>query len=200
MTHRQGSHVGPETTKALLPHRHPLLLVDRVLSVDPASAAIEAVRHISANEPVFAGHFPHLSIWPGVYTIEGLGQSSQLLQTILRIKERAEANGRTWSQVLNALQAYERGLLSEGTRYENDDQAAKHLLLDVATPTTIGLSGAVDIRFYRPVLAGERLHYHVRRTHIVDDCARFETIAKVDGTCVARGTLTGSLPVRRTSE
>ncbi len=63
---------------AALPHRYPMLLVDRVedLVVDERIAAIKAV---SINEPFFAGHFPGRPIMPGVLIVEALAQAAGIL-------------------------------------------------------------------------------------------------------------------------
>ena len=63
---------------AALPHRYPMLLVDRVeeLILDRSIAAIKAV---SINEPFFAGHFPGRPIMPGVLQIEALAQAAGIL-------------------------------------------------------------------------------------------------------------------------
>lgn len=63
---------------ALLPHRYPLLLVDRVLELVP-NERILAYKDISVNEEVFNGHFPGAPIFPGVLTIEALAQASGIL-------------------------------------------------------------------------------------------------------------------------
>lgn len=63
---------------ALLPHRYPLLLVDRVLELVP-NERILAYKNISVNEEVFTGHFPGAPIFPGVLTIEALAQASGIL-------------------------------------------------------------------------------------------------------------------------
>ena len=63
---------------ALLPHRYPLLLVDRVLELVP-NERIFAYKNISVNEEVFNGHFPGAPIFPGVLTIEALAQASGIL-------------------------------------------------------------------------------------------------------------------------
>jgi 3-hydroxyacyl-[acyl-carrier-protein] dehydratase len=62
----------------LLPHRYPLLLVDRVLELVP-NERILAYKNISVNEEVFNGHFPGAPIFPGVLTIEALAQASGIL-------------------------------------------------------------------------------------------------------------------------
>jgi 3-hydroxyacyl-[acyl-carrier-protein] dehydratase len=62
----------------LLPHRYPMLLVDRVVSLDPEKG-IHAVKAVSFNEDFFQGHFPGRPIMPGVLQIEALAQAAGLL-------------------------------------------------------------------------------------------------------------------------
>ena len=50
---------------ALLPHRYPFLLIDRVLDYVPGES-LTAVKNVTINEPIFTGHFPNLPIFPGV--------------------------------------------------------------------------------------------------------------------------------------
>ena len=58
---------------AMLPHRFPFLMIDRVLEVEPGVRAV-AVKCISANEPCFQGHFPEQPIFPGVLLTEAFAQ------------------------------------------------------------------------------------------------------------------------------
>ena len=58
----------------LLPHRYPMLLVDRVVDY-VANERILAYKNITVNEEVFNGHFPGAPIFPGVMTIEALAQA-----------------------------------------------------------------------------------------------------------------------------
>ena len=62
---------------AALPHRYPMLLVDRVLSLGPEQ--IHAIKAVSFNEPYFQGHFPGRPIMPGVLQIEALAQAAGIL-------------------------------------------------------------------------------------------------------------------------
>ena len=64
--------------KALLPHRYPMLLVDRVLTWE-ANKSITAIKNVTANEEFFNGHFPHKPVMPGVLMIEALAQTAALL-------------------------------------------------------------------------------------------------------------------------
>ena len=61
-----------------LPHRYPILLVDRVLDIDKGKK-IRALKNISINEPFFTGHFPHRPVMPGVLMLEALAQAAALL-------------------------------------------------------------------------------------------------------------------------
>lgn len=63
---------------ALLPHRYPFLLIDRVLSMEP-DKSIVALKNVTINEPFFPGHYPHYPVMPGVLIIEAMAQASALL-------------------------------------------------------------------------------------------------------------------------
>ena len=64
--------------KSLLPHRYPLLLVDRVLTWE-ANKSITAIKNVTANEEFFNGHFPHRPVMPGVLMLEAMAQAAALL-------------------------------------------------------------------------------------------------------------------------
>lgn len=61
-----------------LPHRYPLILVDRVVSLE-LGKRIHAYKNVSINEPYFSGHFPHHPVMPGVLIVEALAQTAALL-------------------------------------------------------------------------------------------------------------------------
>jgi 3-hydroxyacyl-[acyl-carrier-protein] dehydratase len=61
-----------------LPHRYPILLVDRVLEIEKGKS-IRALKNVSINEPFFTGHFPHRPVMPGVLMLEALTQAAALL-------------------------------------------------------------------------------------------------------------------------
>jgi 3-hydroxyacyl-[acyl-carrier-protein] dehydratase len=60
----------------LIEHRDPFLFIDRITAVDPVQGALEAVRRIDPQDPVFGGHFPGDPIYPGCLQIEMIGQLS----------------------------------------------------------------------------------------------------------------------------
>ena len=64
--------------QALLPHRYPFLLVDRVVEFE-ANKRVLAYKNVSNNEPFFTGHFPGYPVMPGVLVIEALAQAGGLL-------------------------------------------------------------------------------------------------------------------------
>lgn len=63
---------------AALPHRYPMLLVDRVAELVP-DVSIRAIKAVSINEPFFQGHFPGRPIMPGVLIVEALAQAAGVL-------------------------------------------------------------------------------------------------------------------------
>jgi 3-hydroxyacyl-[acyl-carrier-protein] dehydratase len=68
-----------EEIHRLLPHRFPMLMVDRVLELDPEAVTLVAIKNVTHNEPFFSGHFPDMPIMPGVMIIEAMAQSALLL-------------------------------------------------------------------------------------------------------------------------
>lgn len=62
---------------ARLPHRYPMLLVDKVLEMEPGKSIV-AIKNVTMNEPFFEGHFPHHPVMPGVLIIEAMAQAAAL--------------------------------------------------------------------------------------------------------------------------
>jgi 3-hydroxyacyl-[acyl-carrier-protein] dehydratase len=67
-----------EEIKEFLPHRYPMLLVDRVTEIDLGNS-IKGYKNITTNEPYFMGHFPGKEIMPGVLIVEAMAQISGIL-------------------------------------------------------------------------------------------------------------------------
>jgi beta-hydroxyacyl-[acyl carrier protein] dehydratase FabZ len=67
-----------EQIRAILPHRYPFLLVDRILELKPGKSAV-GLKNVSVNEEFFNGHFPGQAMMPGVLIIEAMAQVGGVL-------------------------------------------------------------------------------------------------------------------------
>jgi 3-hydroxyacyl-[acyl-carrier-protein] dehydratase len=73
---------------AMLPHRYPILLIDRLIEIEPNERAV-ALKNITINEPQFQGHFPGHPIMPGVLLVEAMAQAAAAL-VVATLGEQAE--------------------------------------------------------------------------------------------------------------
>ena len=72
----------------ILPHRYPLLLIDRVLELK-RKERIVAIKNVTINEPFFVGHFPGLPIMPGVLIVEAIAQAGGAL-LLTEVEDRSD--------------------------------------------------------------------------------------------------------------
>ncbi len=72
----------------MIPHRYPILLVDRILNVVPGQSAL-ALKNVTFNEPHFQGHFPQFPVMPGVLIIESMAQTAAIV-TALALGDEAK--------------------------------------------------------------------------------------------------------------
>ncbi len=100
-----------------LPHRYPILLVDRVLEVEPGKR-IKALKNVTINEPYFVGHFPHRPVMPGVLMLEAMAQTAALLSFA------AEGAGPDDNSVI-----YFAGI--DGARFKRPVEPGDQLLMEV---------------------------------------------------------------------
>ncbi|MEJ7621620.1 MAG: 3-hydroxyacyl-ACP dehydratase FabZ [Aquificaceae bacterium] len=70
--------MGVKEIMEILPHRYPILLVDKILEME-LGKRIVGVKNVSVNEPVFQGHFPGFPLMPGVYILEAMAQVGGIL-------------------------------------------------------------------------------------------------------------------------
>jgi 3-hydroxyacyl-[acyl-carrier-protein] dehydratase len=133
-----------------LPHRYPMLLVDRVDVLVPGVSA-EGVKCVSINEPYMTGHFPDYPIMPGVLIVDALAQLAGVML-------RSDAP---------ALQA---------------ESAA-------SGPRPGVLASIQRMRFFRPVLPGDRLQLRVRLLKKLGSVHQVQAEACVSGETVASGEL-----------
>ena len=76
-----------QAIQALLPHRYPFLLIDRILELE--DMRVVSIKNVTMNEPHFSGHFPGFPVMPGVLIVEAMAQTAGVL-VLNRIKNRAE--------------------------------------------------------------------------------------------------------------
>jgi len=73
--------------QAILPHRYPFLLIDRVLEMERRKRIV-AIKNVTINEPFFTGHFPSFPIMPGVLIVEAMAQTGGVL-LLSEVEDRA---------------------------------------------------------------------------------------------------------------
>ena len=100
-----------------LPHRYPILLVDRVLEIE-SGVRIKALKNVSINEPYFLGHFPHRPVMPGVLMLEALAQAAALLSFESAGKEPDDNSGYYFAGI-------------DGARFKRPVEPGDQLLLEV---------------------------------------------------------------------
>ncbi len=81
-----------EQIKKALPHRYPMLLLDRVVDYTPGES-LTAIKNVTINEPFFQGHFPQRPIMPGVLIIEAMAQATAVLGLL------SEEGSRHWNKL-----------------------------------------------------------------------------------------------------
>lgn len=79
-----------ERIKRLIPHRYPMLLVDKVHVLERGERAV-GIKNVTANEPFFMGHFPEKPVMPGVLIIEALAQTAAVLAMDILLSDEEEA-------------------------------------------------------------------------------------------------------------
>jgi len=76
--------------KRLIPHRYPMLLVDRLHVIERGEKAV-GIKNVTANEPFFQGHFPEKAVMPGVLIIEALAQTAAVLALDVLLTDEEDA-------------------------------------------------------------------------------------------------------------
>jgi 3-hydroxyacyl-[acyl-carrier-protein] dehydratase len=100
-----------------LPHRYPILLVDRVLALDKGKS-IRALKNVTVNEPYFMGHFPHRPVMPGVLMLEALAQAAAVLSFVSMDAEPDDSTVYYFAGI-------------DGARFKRPVEPGDQLMLDV---------------------------------------------------------------------
>ncbi|RZJ12038.1 MAG: 3-hydroxyacyl-ACP dehydratase FabZ [Rubrivivax sp.] len=122
-----------------LPHRYPILLVDRVVELVKGER-IRAIKNVTINEPFFVGHFPHRPVMPGVFILEAMAQVATLLAIVsvgITLDEKSVV--------------YFAGI--DGARFKRPVEPGDQLVLEV----TLGRAKAGIYKFAAKALVGEQL-------------------------------------------
>jgi 3-hydroxyacyl-[acyl-carrier-protein] dehydratase len=133
---------------AFLPHRYPMLLVDRIVEAHADEYGV-GIKNVSFNEPQFQGHFPDRPIMPGVLLIEGMAQTA--------------------------------GALCVASR------------LAGAKPSIVYLMTIDKVKFRKPVVPGDQVHYHLTKIAKRRNMWWYRGEAKVDGALVCEARLSAML-------
>ena len=133
---------------AFLPHRYPMLLVDRIVEAHADEYGV-GIKNVSFNEPQFQGHFPDRPIMPGVLLIEGMAQTA--------------------------------GALCVASR------------LAGAKPSIVYLMTIDKVKFRKPVVPGDQVHYHMTKIAKRRNMWWYRGEAKVDGALVCEAHLSAML-------
>ena len=78
MSEEQKTVIDINRIQEMIPHRYPILLVDRIIELTPGERAV-GLKNVTMNEPQFTGHFPNFPVMPGVLIIEAMAQTAALL-------------------------------------------------------------------------------------------------------------------------
>lgn len=78
MSEEHTVHIDINRIMEMIPHRYPILLVDRIVEFETGERAV-GLKNVTMNEPHFQGHFPNFPVMPGVLIIEAMAQTSAIL-------------------------------------------------------------------------------------------------------------------------
>ncbi|TNE92843.1 MAG: hypothetical protein EP330_00220 [Deltaproteobacteria bacterium] len=184
--------VGPELVRRLLPQKPPFLMVDRVNHFDPEGPAARASRFLTANEPVFGGHFPGLALLPGALMVEGASQCASLAYILGTMEQIYVDSGRSRDEMLGDLANLEQGFtFHPGYRPRPEAPILAAFAQVGAMP--LGVSGGIQFKFLKPVQPGCELIYEARLTHRLGEQLRFKVSATARGELVMTGTLAAAI-------
>lgn len=81
--------IGIERIMELIPHRYPMLLIDKLSEINPGMSAV-GLKAVTINEPFFQGHFPGKPVMPGVLIVEAMAQAAAVLTMLSMVDDAKE--------------------------------------------------------------------------------------------------------------
>ena len=167
--------IGADVIEHLIPERHPMIMVDRVIDYRGSPRPqLSAERYVSANEPVFVGHFPNLKLWPGVHTIEGLRQCCVLLDVLHQLEEVNLLDGLLALQRFHTLQ------------HQVNKELHQRVLDALVGIRQLGQAPfRLRVKLLAPVFAGCVIAYQVHQNN--PEIHSWSVQAEVNGQRVAKG-------------
>ena len=167
--------IGADVIAHMIPDRHPMIMVDRIVDYTTSpQRQLAAERYISANDPVFVGHFPDLKLWPGVHTIEGLRQCCVLFDVLYQLEEADLLDGLLALQNHQMLRPQVDKVLCQRVL-----DALKGMRQPEPSPLTL------RIKLLSPVFAGCVIEYKARQNN--PGVQSWSVQAEVNGQRVAKG-------------
>lgn len=152
-------------------------MVDRIISYQSDPLSLIAERYISANEPVFTGHFPDMKLWPGIYTFEGLRQSCHLLHILHELEKADLLKGLT--------ELHHRQILRPQINHKLCQRVLDYLKNNKPSDPDLF---SLRIKLLEPVFAGTLMRYHCALED--NDLHCWSVKAAVDEQLIAKGTIT----------
>lgn len=171
--------IGSDVIAYLTPYKHPVIMVDRIVHYNSNPLFLISERYISANEPVFTGHFPNMKLWPGIYTLEGLRQTSFLLHVMHELEKADLLPG--------LLELQKRQMLRPQINHKICQSVIDFLEEKKMIDSDLFSTG---IKFLEPVFAGTLITYHCMRDE--NDPDHHLVKALVDDRLVAKGKIVQS--------
>ena len=165
--------IGADVIALMIKAQHPMIMVDRIIDYTTSQQQMYGKCYVSANDPVFTGHFPNLKLWPGIHTIEGLRQCCELHMVLIQLEKGNLLDG------IIALQNRQR------LQPNIDKDLCKRVLqtlkdINNQEPSSVTLR----IKLLAPVFAGCVINYQVQ---LMSNEQKWSVEAQVNGQKVAKG-------------
>jgi 3-hydroxymyristoyl/3-hydroxydecanoyl-(acyl carrier protein) dehydratase len=175
--------IGADVISYLIPVKHPMIMVDRIIDYHSDPLSLIAERYVSANEPVFTGHFPNMKLWPGIYTFEGLRQACYLLHILHELEVADLLKG--------VIELHNRQILRPQINHKLCQSVIDYLKDSKLSDPDLF---SINIKLLEPVFAGSLIKYHCFKDD--NDLHSWSVKAVVDERLIAKGTIIQSIDVR----